>query len=85
MSSAVRKLAALAALIPAALLVSWNAGAQAYPAKPIRLVVPFAAGGAQDTFARIVGQGLGSRMGQSVVVENRPSAAGIRDARISAD
>src|SRR5688500_1483242 len=50
--------------------------AQAYPNKPIRLVVPFAAGGAADMVARLMGQAVGDRVGQSVIIENRPGAAG---------
>jgi tripartite-type tricarboxylate transporter receptor subunit TctC len=45
-----------------------------YPAKPIRLVVPYAAGGSTDTVARIVGQQLGERFGQQVVIDNRTGA-----------
>ena len=47
-----------------------------YPTKPIRLIVPFSAGGGTDTFGRAVGQKLQERLGQPVVVENRPGAAG---------
>jgi tripartite-type tricarboxylate transporter receptor subunit TctC len=46
--------------------------AQSYPSKPIKVVVPFAAGGAVDTVARVIGQRLTEQMGQVVVVENKP-------------
>ncbi len=53
-----------------------NANAQTYPAKTIRIVVPFPAGGGVDATARIVGQKLAEQMGQPVIVDNRTGAAG---------
>jgi tripartite-type tricarboxylate transporter receptor subunit TctC len=50
--------------------------AQSYPSRPVRLVVPFPAGQATDTIARLVGQSLSDRLGQPVVIENRTGAGG---------
>src|SRR5207248_1847497 len=47
-----------------------------YPSKPVRVIVPFAAGGGNDIFARLVGQKLGQLLGATIVIENRPAAGG---------
>ena len=65
-----------ALLATGALLAAGSAGAQSWPAKPIKLVVPWPPGGPTDTGSRIVGLALADRLGQPVVVENRPGASG---------
>lgn len=71
---AIPRRSAIAALL--ALAFAGPAAAQAYPDKPIRIVVGFAPGGFTDVLARIIGQKLTERLGQSVIVENKPGAAG---------
>jgi tripartite-type tricarboxylate transporter receptor subunit TctC len=71
------RLACLAVSLAAALLGAPPAAAQAWPQKPIRLVVGFAPGGVADITARVVAQKLAEQLGAQVVVDNRPSAGGI--------
>ena len=56
------------------ILCSQSALAQSWPVKPIHIVVPYAAGGAVDTIARLTGQRLAERLGQPVIVDNKPGA-----------
>jgi len=70
--------AAASATVPASVL------AQAWPARPVRLVVPFGPGGSSDITARVFSEKLADRFGQQVVVDNRPSAGGIVAAELVA-
>jgi len=63
----------LAAVLAAAVFTAY---AQQYPSKPIRLLIPTAAGGGPDTIGRAIGQALSESFGQTVVVDNRPGASG---------
>jgi tripartite-type tricarboxylate transporter receptor subunit TctC len=66
-------LAAGAAVLPAISRMSW---AQAYPMRPVSLIVFVPAGGTPDIIARLIGQSLSQRLGQAVVIDNRPGAGG---------
>lgn len=75
MRSIARLLGSVFALLAA--LAGGDALAQAYPSKTVTLLVPYAPGGGHDAMARIVAEKLGPRLGQTVVVENKPGAAGM--------
>src|SRR5215831_5058744 len=66
-------LAAGAAALP---VVSRTASAQAYPTRPVRIIVGVAAGGTSDILARLMGQWLSERLGQQFVIDNRPGGGG---------
>jgi tripartite-type tricarboxylate transporter receptor subunit TctC len=66
-------LAASAAALPAVTRIAW---AQAYPTRPVRIIVPYAAGGGADIAARLIEQWLSERLGQQFVIDNRPGAGG---------
>jgi tripartite-type tricarboxylate transporter receptor subunit TctC len=71
-----RTTAKLVILLLAVLAFAAPALAQTYPTRSIRFIVPFPAGGVADVTARLIGQSLGDKLGQTIVIENRPGASG---------
>src|SRR5262249_18367803 len=74
----------LALLAAGCALLSAASAAQGYPTKPVRLIVPYSAGGATDVMIRIVAQKLPDFLGQQVVVDNRTGAGGLIGTDIAA-
>jgi tripartite-type tricarboxylate transporter receptor subunit TctC len=82
----IRRRALLAAAMAPAMAPPWRpalAQAAAWPARPLRLLIPFPPGGATDLLARILADRLGARLGQTVVAENRGGAAGVIAAELA--
>jgi tripartite-type tricarboxylate transporter receptor subunit TctC len=75
MTSRIRRLMMLAAM--GSIAPSMSAFAQSWPAQPIRIVVPFGAGGVADLTARVVAQRMSQSLGQAVIIDNRPGAGGV--------
>ncbi len=76
-----RFLMALLAIVSIAVLLPRAAGAQNYPNRSVRIIVPFAAGGIGDISARLVADKLGEKLGERFIVDNQPGAGGIAAAR----
>src|SRR5438309_5907843 len=74
-----------AALLFIGIFLAGNASGQAYPAKPITLIIPFPPGGSTDIVGRIAAEGMGRELGQPFVVDNRGGAAGAIGAKATAD
>jgi tripartite-type tricarboxylate transporter receptor subunit TctC len=77
-----RRQVAAALALTASSIATGGVRAQAkYSDRPVRVILPFAAGGVADITARLVAEGLGNKLGQNFVIENNPGAGGIAAAR----
>jgi tripartite-type tricarboxylate transporter receptor subunit TctC len=75
------RILSLMILVATALVLTSGADAQNYPNRPVRIIVPFAAGGIGDITTRLIADKLGDRLGERVIVDNQPGAGGIAAAR----
>src|SRR6202049_4574376 len=73
--------AMLSVVLAAAALAALPAQAQNYPPRPVRVILPFAAGGIADISTRLISEKLGDRLGERIIVDNQPRAGGITAAR----
>jgi len=81
----IKRRALLFVVISAAMILPAGVyAADAFPARPIRLIVPYPPGGGTDIVARVVGEKLGTSLGQPIVVDNRGGAGGVRGTEIVA-
>ncbi len=74
----------LVAMLAAGVALAQNEAGTAYPSKPIRYIVPYTPGGLGDTFSRVIAQHLSQKLGQPVVIDNRPGASQLIGARAAA-
>ena len=73
-----RSVTAMVLVLALSVLIAGSARAEDYPDRPVKIIVPFAAGGTADAIPRLVGDWLSRKWGQPVVIENRTGAAGSR-------
>lgn len=81
----IRLIAKLAPVLACIIVLPWATAQEAWPARPIKIIVPFSPGGGGDAVVRVLTDKLTERLGQPVVIENRPGASGYIGAQVVAD